>query len=337
MLAPLKTTAVSLHYLHAQLDAVLRLPPEDRGALTNHLPMALQALHSLGASPQRMDAFHAHYARRYQGMAPPVSAAPAPDWLRLRGKLESYPALLAHFQQWLERDGMDPVLRQALPDLLSGVAAAAFHGVIRTAHAVESGHKAEMAAALAYWTYRWQPLRPPSSAQAAIPFEDWAARLIAGAENWSCEGPLISIRMDIATDSPVYQDLAGALQPAVDVRTQLALLASLAVERYLASRNFTVLHMVTGMRALRVLLPWVDGPAQLPPVLTRAFVAAYLAARVKPLAAQRTQKALAWPEIIAAGIASHDDHVVKMVHACHEEAAHYGEGLYREAAALALA
>ena len=43
---------------------------------------------------------------------------------------------------------------------LPGVAAAAFHGLIRTAHAVQSGHAGEVAAALAYWAWRWQPLAP---------------------------------------------------------------------------------------------------------------------------------------------------------------------------------
>ena len=73
---------------------------------------------------------------------------------------------------------------------LPGVAAAAFHGLIRTAHAVQSGHAGEVAAALAYWAWRWQPLAPPPQGGEALPFDDWAARLdrrcTHGLQGWAC-------------------------------------------------------------------------------------------------------------------------------------------------------
>ncbi len=333
---PATTPKASLRDLHDQLDAALQLPPEDSRALTNHLPMALQALYSLGASQQRLEDFFTHYARRFQGMQLPAAATPAQDWRRVRGEDKAHPALLAHFQQWLARDGCDTVLREALPDLITGVAAAAFHGVIRTAHAVESAHTGELAAALAYWASRWQPLALPPSRYAPMPLDIWTERLVAAAKGWSSDGALISTRMDSATHSPVYQGLAGALQPAADLATQLAAQAGLAVERYLASRSFTVLHMVTGLRAVRVLLPWVDDSPELRATLVHASVAAYLAASVKPMAARAGQQPITWPQIINAAIAADDDHVIKMVHACREEAGHYGGGLYVKAAMLAL-
>ncbi len=81
------------------------------------------------------------------------------DWQSLRGKPDAYPALLDSMRALVERDGVDATLRTLLPDLLPGVAAAAFHGLIRTAHAVQSGHADEVAAALAYWAWRWLPRR----------------------------------------------------------------------------------------------------------------------------------------------------------------------------------
>ena len=54
--------------LQLLLDAQLQLPAEYQDQLTSHLPMALQALHSLGATPQRMQAFYAAYAKRFDGM-----------------------------------------------------------------------------------------------------------------------------------------------------------------------------------------------------------------------------------------------------------------------------
>ena len=241
--------------LHALLDANLQLPPEYRDQLTSHLPMALHALHSLGASPQRMQDFYASYRQRFQGRTAPaateVTQPTALDWLALRGQADAYPALLAYFTERVSREDANAILHLTLPDLMPGVSAAAFHGVIRTAHAVQSGHTPELAAALAYWAWRWQTLDAPPSPDTLIGLDPWATRLVLDSTGWRSNGPLISIRMAAASRSAVYRALAGALTPAPSFAVRIAELAKLAVDRYAASPNFTVLHMVTGLRALR--------------------------------------------------------------------------------------
>ena len=320
------------HLLHAHLQ----LPAEYQDQLTSHLPMALQALHSLGASPLRMRAFYATYAKRFEGMQATASAQPVADWRSLRGQPDAYPSLLASVRALVARDGVDATLRALLPDLLPGVAAAAFHGLIRTAHAVHSGHAGEVAAALSYWAWRWQPLAPAQVPAALMPLPLWSAALVRDAQKWRTDGPLISIRMDQATQGAVYQSLADALQPFADLQSAIHSLAALAAERYVASPNFTVLHMITGMRAMRVLSPWVESEEGVQSILVRAFTAAYLAARVVPLATRPEPRLHNWPEVIAAGIASDDDHVIKLVHACSEEAGVYGDCNYLRVAGLAV-
>ncbi|OYT90282.1 MAG: hypothetical protein CFE43_18985 [Burkholderiales bacterium PBB3] len=322
--------------LHSLLDAQLQLPAEYRDQLTSHLPMALQALHSLGASPGRMYAFYAAYAKRFDGMHAPTTAQPVADWRSLRGQPDVYPALFASLNTLVVRDGIDATLRALLPDLLPGVAAAAFHGLIRTAHAVQSSHAGEVAAALAYWAWRWQPLAPAQAHAVPMPLTAWSQALVRDAQTWRTDGPLISVRMDQAAQGAVYQSLADALQPFADLQSAIARLAALAAERYVASPNFTVLHMITGMRALRVLSPWIESGEGVQPILIRAFTAAYLAARVVPQAIAPEPRLHTWSEVIAAAIASDDDHVIKLVHACREEASVYGEGNYLRAAALAI-
>ena len=322
--------------LQLLLDAQLQLPAEYQDQLTSHLPMALQALHSLGASPERMQAFYAAYAKRLDGVHAPATAQPVVDWRSLRGQPDAYPALLASMRVLVASDGVDATLRALLPDLLPGVAAAAFHGLIRTAHAVQSAHAGEVAAALAYWAWRWQPLAPAQVPAVRMPLSAWSEALVRDAQAWRSDGSLIYIRMDQATRGAVYQSLADALLPFVDLQSAIASLAALAAERYVASPNFTVLHMITGMRALRVLLPWIESEEGVQPILIRAFTAAYLAARVVPLAVAPEQHQHMWPEVIAAAIASDDDHVIKLVHACREEARVYGEGNYLRVAGLAV-
>ena len=331
--------------LHALLDANLLLPPEYRDQLTNHLPMALHALHALGADPQRLRDFFTSYSERFQcpsarAPAPAPATGPDPtgvDWPSLRGQADAYPALLSHFQRQLACNGPQNTLRSALPALLPGVAAAAFHGAIRTAHAAQAGHAGELAAALAYWAWRWQPLAAPPAVDARVDFGVWAGHLVEQGPTWRCNGPLISIRMNEASRSAPYLAWAGALRPAPTVQQRIAELADLAVARYVAKPNFTVLHMVTGMHALRTLLPWIEDSTAVQATLAHSFVAAYLAAGVSPLPAAPEPEPRSWPEVIGAALASDDDHVIKLVHACRDEAAAYGEGQYLRAATLATA
>jgi hypothetical protein len=332
----LTSTAQQLHEL---LNANLQLPPEYQDQLTSHLPMALHCLHRLGASPQRMQEFYAVYARRFHGQSQPFVAPESPlaiaDWRQLRGQSDAYPTLLAYFNGLVARNGTETALRLALPDLMPGVAAAAFHAVIRTAHAVEAAHAGELAAALAYWAWRWQPLAEPPITGPSIEFDSWAKLLIEKAPGWHSDVPLIAIRMHQASQSDVYLALAGALPPTESVEKRIADLAALAVDRYVVKPNFTVLHMITGLRALRTLLPWLQDCETLQTMLVHCFVAAYLAARIKPSDPAPLPKAKSWPEVIEVALSSNDDHLIKLVHACRDEAEQYGEGRYLLAATLA--
>ena len=326
----------SIEALTRLLDVSQTYPPEYDDQLTSHLPMALHALQRMGAKPERLQEFHDAYSQRFTGLGRTAVMEPAADWRDLRGLEGAYPALLATFASMVSRDGADQVLRAALPDLLPGVAAAAFHALIRTAHAIESGHQAELANALAYWAWRWQPLRLPTDREATMSFDAWADRLVQTAQGWRTEGPLISIRMEEATKSQAYQNLAIGPVGLTTLPEAIARLAQLAAQRYVVAPNFTVLHMVTGLRALRVLSPWVSHREAVVPVMMRAFTAAYLAARVVPSSTGPLAGIQSWGEVVERALASNDDHVVKLVHACVDEAKVYGEGMYLQAACLAV-
>ena len=307
--------------------------------------MALHALHSLGADETRMAAFFNSYSRRFEGMAAPSPAAPPQVWLSLRGDWSAYSALRSYFEHALAAEGRDALLRRALPDLLPGISAVAFHGAIRLAHAVQGGHAGELVAALAYWASRWQQLPAPALSPSGVEpltLPAWSERLVASASTWRSEAPLIFLRMMEASARPVYAELVGAAPaPAATLLVRVSELASLALDYYLHSANFTVLHMITGLRAVRVLAPWVPADphfqTEVQTILTEAFVAAYMAGRVQwrdiPLAAE---PAPTWGPLAAAATLSEDDHAIKLVHTCREEWQAYGDSRYLQAAALGL-
>ena len=105
--------------LHERLDRGARFDAEYRAGLSNHLPMALVALHRLGASEQRLDAFAERYAQRLAD-APQARAWPADrPWRDGLGARQAWPALRHRFDQLVARDGADAVLREALPVLIA--------------------------------------------------------------------------------------------------------------------------------------------------------------------------------------------------------------------------
>lgn len=326
LLAALAPTLIETRraVLHHLLDESLQLSPEYGKGMASHLPMALAALDGLGASEAQMRAFYAHYAPRLErastAAALDVVDHPIVDWRSMRGRIDAFAALCRHFDEAIAHQGRDAVLSDALPSLLDGAAGAAFHGPIRLAHAIESAHAGELAAALAYCTARWMPLPDPARADAV--FTDPTAWLDAldahqrrSAPGWRATAPLISEQMQQAARTLAWVELAGALVPADgDVPALLHALANAAAARYAATGNFTVLHMATAARAARVLASWLPTAATAWLPLLHAVAAASIASRARPL--QRdVSDALTWAEVRRLACASDDDHVIKLVHA----------------------
>lgn len=340
------TPIESRRVLHHLLDESLQLGPEYEEGMASHLPMALAALDGLGADEAQMRAFYAHYAPRL-GQAPttgPIDVVNGPtvDWKSLRGRIDAFSTLREHFGAALARNGREAVLRDTLPALIDGSAGAAFHGPIRVAHAIESAHAGELAAALAYCTARWIPL--PEPAQPDTVFTDPTAWLDAldahqrrSAPGWRATAPLISERMQQAARTPAWVELAGALVPADgDVAALLQALAKAAAARYAATGNFTVLHMATAARAAQVLAPWLPTHAATWTPLLHAVAAASIASRAMPL--QRdVSDALTWADVRHAACTSDDDHVIKLVHAMSMQHSRAPDAVWLDAARTAVA
>jgi len=335
-----------LAVLHHLLDESLQFGPEYEEGMASHLPMALAALDGLGADQAQMRAFYAHYAPRLEDArttrALDVVDSPTADWRSMRGRIDAYAWLRRYFGAALARDGRDTVLRDALLALIDGAAGAAFHGPIRVAHAVESAHDGELAAALAYCAARWNPL--PEPARLDKVFTDPATWLDAldahqhrSASGWRSTAPLISERMQQAARTLAWVELAGALVPADgNVVALLHALAKAAAARYAATGNFTVLHMATASRAAQVLAPWLPTHANAWMPLVHAVAAASIASRATPL--QRDGSgALTWADVRRAACMSDDDHVIKLVHAMAMQHALAPDPIWLDAARTAVA
>ena len=324
--------------LHQELDRSLQFDAEYGGKLSSHLPMALAALARLGASDERLGQFAQRYTARV-GLrpAPPHQAWPAGDaWHGRFGDPSAWPAYCHLFTQWIGFEGAPTVLAQALPALMRGVGAAAFHGQIRSAHAIDSGHELELAHALAYWACRWFSLGAPASGGS----EHDPAAVLAQMRFEKPKRPLIAERMALVAARPGFAHAAAGFRIDDEPATALQSLATHAAALYARSGHFTVLHLVTSAHAMRVLLSTIDGDDACSAIghywLAYAAGVASSGLREADLSPAPGTALRSWPELVATALASDDDHLIKLVDACREQERFYGGMVWREAASRAL-
>lgn len=311
--------------LLALLDEGEQFHAEYRDGLADHRPMALVALERLGADAARLEA----WARGYEQQLEPagdIERWPSGDaWpARLGQGRAVWPAYRGLFREWLAHEGGRDVLGQALPVLLPGCGAVAFHGLIRAGYGAQTGHLAELADGLAAWAAYFMPLGALPAVAGAEPDP---ALLLRGLKAGTSRAGLIALRMqDAARGGAVNRAIAPLL---VDAATPEKL-ARAAAFAYAQTGNFTALHLVTGGHAMRVLARFVvDAPAA-----WRHFWQAYahgvVAARLAPLA--EPAPLMAWDDLVAMALAADDEHVIKLVDSCREEERHYGGDDWRRAA-----
>ena len=315
--------------LEQLLDAGASFDAEYGDGLANHLPMALVALHRLGAPDERLATFAERYAHR---LSPAPSAATwraADSWVAQLGNRDAWSSYRTLFDGWLADEGKDAVLSQVLPVLMRGCGAAAFHGLIRTAYAVQAGHTRELADALAYWACRYRVLGDaPNGGE-----QDPLVLLLAIKEalpDWSSEKKSIIERMRDVARVPTYATIAARL--CVDEAT-LPTLARHAAQLYGCSGNFTALHLVTSAHAMRVLLQFVDEPLYAVEHYWGAFVAGFIASGLRP---RQAVEAKYWGALVNAAVESDDDHLIKIVDSCREEERAYEGDDWRFAASRAV-
>ena len=301
--------------------------------LANHLPMALLALDRLGADADTMRRFADGYARKLLPAADSASELDPHDYL---GSAGDYPRFVLFFQDRLREAGMQAVLRDWVPVLVPGLAASAFHGLIRLAYAIEGGIEDEIALALAYWASEYASL-PLSLEHAEGSLDEIAERLRARVAGHVYKpGIIIDKMLDIAW----HPSLARApVQPAAP--PALRDIARFALQAYARHEDFTLLHIVTGCHAFRIVQAYANDKALAVRYLWQAALAAWLTVATEAGAAESGQDgqddqggaAPAEEAIAAQALLSSDDHVIKLCYSALCEYREYGDPAYLRAAA----
>ena len=301
--------------------------PEFRAWLSNHGPMAAEALVRLG----RQDAVAGWvegYVRRLEPVPAPRWAISEAGWRDPLGDPSRLGDWLALFAQLVREEPWQDVLARWWPRLLPGAAASATHGLIRTGHAVRAlleevtePRLDELGQALAYWAARWQPVpesQPARGTLAAGPALD-ALPVVAMDEDWGARARFARLGV-VPAWGPA---LAAAAPPADvdDVPHALDRLVDAAVTRYLATATaepVMLIHASTAPRAARLALPalpidqW-SATYDAAWAVAAAITVAYPATAGQPAPAAQSTEATTADALAELAVANHDEHVIKFV------------------------
>ena len=329
----------------AALDRLLATGREFSGEfplfLANHLPMALVALHRLGASDARLAAYFAGYRDAHHLHAAPPVLAPIrrETWPSALGARERESDYRAFFEDEVSALGARRAIAVYLPTLLPGLAASATHGLMRLAYGVLRDDPAEIATALGYWAATYLEL---GRSRGAAPLTDDPAevlirmRPVEAYRHVEPELDLLWHFMRAAAATPEFAPLVDWLEigPGALARARKASLAL-----YAGTIDFCALHAVTGCHWLRLIEPVTPDPSMALRYFWQSIAALYPKIgfpglpEAETLDEWRRSPCPDWPEIEAAAVKSDDEHDISLVFSAREEWRLDGDRLYQVVAA----
>ena len=295
-----------------------------RTGITNHLPMVLIAMDQLGASEQQLQDFYDSYSQRNIPLRS-KSHIILDGWESGLGLESALPDYVDFYREEIDKKGYQYVLNRFLPRLLTGVAASAFHGIIRLGYGVISKNEGEMAFGLAHLSSHYIELgkRPVDTDESGFELLEKARKRFSGVE---FTGDRITARMQNASLHPRFAQV-NYCPDSLSLKEMSHLLAS----AYAATNNFTLLHGITSCHAMRVLLPFIDDQVTAFKYYWQAILAAYISAGGAELAPPRDNRE---PSDSTANfnpiIDSGNAHLIKVVYSCHEEYKYYRNPIFRQ-------
>ena len=312
--------------------------------LANHLPMVLVALHRMGASDERLEAYCELY-REQNELVPvpePIGKITRDDWRKFLGEREREGDYRAFFAGEVARLGATPAAVLYLPELIPGIAASATHALMRMAYATLTDSDEETAVSLGYWAATYLPLGPWRGAK---PSTDDPAGVLAfmygpkAFRHVEPERDLLWHFMRAVAAKPEFAPVVDMLAIGPETHDRAARL-SLAL--YAATLDFCALHALTGMHWLRLMAPRTPDPA----AGFRYFWQAIASLVPKmgfpalpsadQLEAWRRMPLPGWPEIFSEAVTRDDEHDLSLTFSAGEEFKHYGDRLYQYSAAKRL-
>ncbi len=312
--------------------------------LANHLPMVLVALHRMGASDERLEAYCDIYQKRngLVAVTPRIGEITHDNWREFLGQREREGDYRTFFTAEVRRLGGTPAALLYLPQLMPGIAASATHALMRMAYATMTDSDEETSVALGYWASTYLSLGAPRGTKPST--KDPAEVLTYMRERPAFrhvepERDLLWHFMRAVAQKPEFEPVVDmfAIGPETHDRA-----AQVSLALYARTLDFCALHAVTGMHWLRLMAPRT--PDRATPLRYFWQAIAALAPRIDfpvlpsadELETWRRMPLPDWPEIYRDAVTRYDEHDLSLTFSAGEEFKYYGDPLYTYAAAKRL-
>jgi Questin oxidase-like len=328
------TPSPTYDVLDPALDSIAEAGPDLRNGLTNHAPMAIEALCALGREGA-VEPWLAHYREGFLPWPARCERIEREGWQAALGRPERTSDWRAFLRDELEAAPWREVLERWTARLAPGICANATHGVIRVGHAARAlglaetpARRRELADALASWASSYQtlptdlsaapPALPPGQAILQVPRMPPEQRRFTGTITGSLE----------ALDAfPPFAGVIALAKLDGDPAARSSELTETFARVLVANTRDTLsaivfVHGVTSIAAVRSLLPYLGADTARAALryAWQASCALYAAFGQRPapaLAAEPPRETAS--DLVEMAIASRDEHAIKLTEACLRE------------------
>ncbi|HEV2170346.1 MAG TPA: questin oxidase family protein, partial [Candidatus Binatus sp.] len=346
-----KMNTANYSALDETLEIMAPMGPDLTNGFSNHAPMAIEAMCSMGRDDAVMPWFEG-YRRLLAPRRARVARLTNDSWRVALGDLRRPEDWFEFFSNELEEHPWRSVLDKWAARLAPGLMASATHGVIRTGHAVRAialeetpERRREFADGLAYWAADYMALPAERHAPVRAKPSDAIARvqMIPMEARSGNFGAFTDALAKLDAFEPFKQTLDG-VDPSGDASAFLSDLTATFARVFLANAHDTYttiafVHAVTGPSALRPMLPYLSDAT------ARAGLAYAWQAAAAMYATFGTRTDLPGPpepklwnrdELFGRAIACGDEHAIKFTEVCLREHALNPEPAYLAAAEHAI-
>ncbi|MFF0223395.1 questin oxidase family protein [Streptomyces sp. NPDC004629] len=291
--------------------------PERLGRLTNHAPMAVEALAAHGQA-RSVHRWLDLYARKLEEFPPGVEPVTDANWFSALGDPRRAADWIGYFAREVAERPWREVLAQWWPRLLPGLYGGSTHPVIRVGHAVRtlsSGEVteprlAELAHGLGYWAARHRSV----AVVAPLPGADSAAAALDTVPPITVRDGGFAARLDRVRALPVWA--ASVTEPS-DAYRRLTELVRAATHRYAThghGEETMLVHAATAPNAVLRALPALPHALWLPSLRAAWTASAAVTAMYAPATpvAYTSPGTVTAEEVFERALAHGDEHVIKL-------------------------
>lgn len=303
----------------------------------NHAPMVLIALYRMGADEDQLRRYYTSLQIERPALesdsrqAPPIVAA---GWTERLGDFRACGSYCRFFKSAIDQRGVEEVMRSYARPLMTGVAAHAFHPLLRLGYGIDLMDPGEVALALGYWAATYLPApNPPLGSTSTGPMD--LLNTLADTASLRAIKPESRSIAERIREFYSHEDFRRLLRPIrFNADRPLQEISFAIAEAFIEKHHFTMLHGVTGCHALRMILPYCEDIQTVISEYWYAVCATYLSVANLPDDMHRPlpESAASWSRIQERAIATGVEHTIKLTYSCAKEAEEYDRDVYRRLA-----